>query len=79
MGATGAVKTIVFNFILDKIGATEMNSLIDVEVDKELNEIYFKLEDGSIRSIVVVSAGYDEELKREYYGSNGRSDRKDGS
>lgn len=63
MATNGGAKTTIFNYILDKIGATELNSLIDVEVDGD--DLYLVLEDGTVHSIFVVSAGRQEPKKRE--------------
>jgi hypothetical protein len=77
MGANGKEKTMVFDYVLRKIGATELNSLIEVELDGD--NIWLTMEDGSIKSIVVVPAGYNEELKQQYYGSDRGIDNTDGS
>lgn len=57
------LEKVVLDYIYDKIGASELNSITDVEVEE--GNIWITLEDGSIKSLVVVSAGKQERQNSE--------------
>lgn len=62
MGANN-FKSIIVEYVLRKIGISELNTIADVEVEGE--NIWITLEDGSIKSVMIINAGRQEKQKLE--------------